>query len=536
MSEAPLDLLPLELSSAPLAFPCASPVRELADFGAKKKRRRRRASDDDDVAILGWEDAFASETPLVLRAAADVANWPALERWTPSYLADHIPAPRVHVSAHATVQMMSAVQPLASALPELRWHRPWAERNVSGAEFWSGAAPSAENRSFHYFFSPVGDLPAALRRDVDTSRLSTPFQPVVEANLWAGSAGVASPLHFDAAHNVYAQLRGRKRFVLFPADVSDDLYVFPRLHPSTRQSRLDLRALPPAGFGRFHRRRAACTEGGGVGGGGALHAREVVLTPGDVLYIPPYVWHRVATLADDAPAVSVSVLTQSTAIVAYPLLKAHPLPFPPDWSRAQRLAALGEYVLALAALPPPLAGATTADAADASFACAVGGRCACAVDAHEAALADGGCTESRRCAAAAAAAGGRRGAAAAAALGAAAVRTLLASRFDGVGDEAPPLVSGLSAALATARDALAAELRWQPPPPLPPAAAARLRAHARALRAKVEQLPLRGAPLSAAVWAQEAASLIEDVVSATLSAREAEAFLRWVVGDPPFWV
>ena len=247
MSEAPLDLLPLELSSAPLAFPCSSPVRELAGFGAKKKRRRR-ASDDDDVAILGWEDAFASETPLVLRAAADVANWPALERWTPSYLADHIPAPRVHVSAHATVQMMSAVQPLASALPELRWHRPWAERNVSGVEFWGGAAPSAENGSFHYFFSPVGDLPAALRRDVDTSRLSTPFQPVVEANLWAGSAGVASPLHFDAAHNVYAQLRGRKRFVLFPADVSDDLYVFPRLHPSTRQSRLDLRALPPAGF------------------------------------------------------------------------------------------------------------------------------------------------------------------------------------------------------------------------------------------------------------------------------------------------
>ena len=56
------------------------------------------------------------------------------------------------------------------------------------------------------------------------------------------------------------------------------------------------------------------------------------------------------------------------------------------------------------------------------------------------------------------------------------------------------------------------------------------------LCAKVEQLPLRGAPLSAAGWAPEAASLIEDVVSATLSAREAEAFLRWLVGDPPFWV
>ena len=108
------------------------------------------------------------------------------------------------------------------------------------------------------------------------------------------------------------------------------------------------------------------------------------------------------------------------------------------------------------------------------------------------------------------------------------------ARADGVGDEAPPLVSGLSAAPATARDALAAELRGsrrrrcRPPPPRAP------RARARAL--PVEQLPLRGAPLSAAVWAQEAASLIEDVVSATLSAREAEAFLRWLVGDPPFWV
>ena len=138
MTEAPLDLLPLELSLAPLAFPCASPVRELADFGAKKKRRRRRASDDDDVAILGWEDAFASETPLVLRAAADVASWPALERWTPSYLADHIPAPRVHVSAHATVQMMSSGSADASGCTALIICTvACAETWTRGAGIWS---------------------------------------------------------------------------------------------------------------------------------------------------------------------------------------------------------------------------------------------------------------------------------------------------------------------------------------------------------------------------------------------------------------
>ena len=232
---------------------------------------------------------------------------------------------------------------------------------MSGVEFWGGAAPSAENGSFHYFFSPVGDLPAALRRDVDTSRLSTPFQPVVEANLWAGSAGVASPLHFDAAHNVYAQLRGRKRFVLFPADVSDDLYVFPRLHPSTRQSRLDLRALPPAGFGRFHRRRAARTEDGGVRGGGALHAR------GGADARRRAVHPAVRALRRDARRRRAGGLRLGAHAVDGDrrVPAARRTHAPPDWSRAQR-AALGEYVLARRAAAAA-AGATTADAADASL-------------------------------------------------------------------------------------------------------------------------------------------------------------------------
>ena len=70
--------------------------------------------------------------------------------------------------------------------------------------------------------------------------------------------GVSSPLHYDAAHNVYCQLIGAKRFVLIPPEEAPNLYSYPRLHPSTRQSQLEAREPPLAfgddRFGRFFRR------------------------------------------------------------------------------------------------------------------------------------------------------------------------------------------------------------------------------------------------------------------------------------------
>ena len=140
-----------------------------------------------------------------------------------------------------------------------------------------------------YYFSPLHALPAEMRRDLGSlAALSTPFRPVVESNLWAGEPGISSPLHYDAAHNVFAQLRGTKRFLLFPPNASAALHVYPRVHPSTRQSQLDLRRLPPPpSFPRFHAARAAR----------ALGAQEVVLGPGDGLFIPAGCWHHVRSLS-----------------------------------------------------------------------------------------------------------------------------------------------------------------------------------------------------------------------------------------------
>lgn len=120
-----------------------------------------------------------------------------------------------------------------------------------------------------------------------------------------------------AAHNVYAQLVGSKRFVLIAPDESTNLYVYPRLHPSTRQSQVDLRAVPADCFHRFHTRLRSWEHRAKVANATQSRAEtsrerrlrhamehatrcfpacEVILTPGDVLFIPPYWWHRVSTI------------------------------------------------------------------------------------------------------------------------------------------------------------------------------------------------------------------------------------------------
>ena len=62
------------------------------------------------------------------------------------------------------MQMMSMVQPLASELAELAWHRPWRERNISSNHLFrsgalydaSGGADGGDNHAQGGISQPVG--------------------------------------------------------------------------------------------------------------------------------------------------------------------------------------------------------------------------------------------------------------------------------------------------------------------------------------------------------------------------------------------
>lgn len=215
-----MDLLPNDETSMGTVFPHASAVPPFVPLSSGG-RRRRRAAGATQPRPTEWADCFAANAPILVRAAPEVAAWPALA-WTREYLETHMPEVRAHVSLHRTVQMMSIVQPLGR-LRGLEWQRQWTERNISVGALMQGGG-GADRSEWPYYFAPVSTLPSPLRNDLrGAAALSTPFVPIVETNLWVGAPGVSSPLHYDVAHNVFAQLRGHKRFLLFPPELTDSL-------------------------------------------------------------------------------------------------------------------------------------------------------------------------------------------------------------------------------------------------------------------------------------------------------------------------
>lgn len=99
--------------------------------------------------------------------------------------------------------------------------------------------------------------------------------------LLVGECGNVTPAHYDEQQNLFAQLCGSKRVVLFSPDDFCALYPFPVHHPNDRQSMVDFDRPDERRFPRF----------------GAAAPLEATLQPGEVLYIPQYWWHHVENLS-----------------------------------------------------------------------------------------------------------------------------------------------------------------------------------------------------------------------------------------------
>lgn len=99
-------------------------------------------------------------------------------------------------------------------------------------------------------------------------------------------------------HNMYTQIAGRKRFILFPPEAADYLYIFPSIHPSSRQSQINFNSNNSSDL---------------FPGFSSLKAKEVILKPGDVLYIPPFHFHYVAVVGNEV-SISISTHTESQVV------------------------------------------------------------------------------------------------------------------------------------------------------------------------------------------------------------------------------
>jgi len=108
--------------------------------------------------------------------------------------------------------------------------------------------------------------------------------PWFRARFWLSAANTSSPLHRDPPDNLFAQIFGRKRFVLFDPDDSSNLYPHPFFSGLPDFSRVDIDRPDHASFPRFARARPILCEVG----------------EGEVLYLPRYWWHQVTSLSRSA--------------------------------------------------------------------------------------------------------------------------------------------------------------------------------------------------------------------------------------------
>lgn len=116
-------------------------------------------------------------------------------------------------------------------------------------------------------------------------------QPISPFNIWIGPGGHNECLHYDPMDGTLVQLYGSKKIVLFPPTQTQNLYPFPIATHLWRG--LKLRAwfsqLYPEqpDFESFPKFQQALAE-----------KQEVILQPGEALFIPTGWWHEITALDD----------------------------------------------------------------------------------------------------------------------------------------------------------------------------------------------------------------------------------------------
>ncbi len=98
-----------------------------------------------------------------------------------------------------------------------------------------------------------------------------------------GMRSVTAEAHFDGSRNFAVQLGGMRRWILVHPRECENLYLLPANHPSGRHTEIDLSGPIESNLEKFPRFAK-------------LLANEVIMQPGDALFIPTHWFHHIISL------------------------------------------------------------------------------------------------------------------------------------------------------------------------------------------------------------------------------------------------
>jgi len=230
----------------------------------KKNGQPIRRLDAARVDFL--RDVIAAGEPLIIGRSE--RGWRKLPRWTPELLAERLGRRSVEVA-------VSPNELFDYAANHARYE---LTRMAFDALVQQLLRPSRRKPHLYLMQQPLEpyfpELDQELRMPSFLAKLG------VSRQLWLGARGNRTPLHYDTGHNLFSQIHGRKRFMLFDPTESAHLYPYPRESRHRHVSRIDPERPDLRSFPSFSRARA----------------RELVLEPGEHLFLPAGFWHHVRSL------------------------------------------------------------------------------------------------------------------------------------------------------------------------------------------------------------------------------------------------
>lgn len=200
-------------------------------------------------------EAIAARNAVVVTDLA--ADWPAMERWTPQQLSARF--------GDRTVRVYDASfgEPGRDYMSSID--------SMSFSAFLNET--QSQGRDLRMFLYNLSSQIPELLEDVVIPDVGLRFSPRFVFSFF-GCRGSTTPLHYDIDMGdvLHTVIRGRRRVRLFPPEASPALY----RHPFTVRSYVDLDASDPE-------RHPALA---------AARGYEVVLEPGQTLYMPSGWWHE----------------------------------------------------------------------------------------------------------------------------------------------------------------------------------------------------------------------------------------------------
>lgn len=254
--------------------PAPAPTQTTEDMLARKRRdwlmdvqERQRALSPYASGLLTAENLsgedflhnfYAPGRPVLIKGA--IADWPALERWTPDYLAESVGDAEIEYQGGR-----SGAQDYELKKDRHRKRAPFRQFIALARKGGNDAYLTASNSA--------ANGPALRPLEADLAPIDA-YLTRAPGMLWIGGAGAFTPLHFDLTNNLLVQVTGTKRVTIIPPSQTHRLahrsHVFSDVRDVTDEARLKLH--PQARD---------------------VLRYDVLLSPGDLLFVPIGWWHQV---------------------------------------------------------------------------------------------------------------------------------------------------------------------------------------------------------------------------------------------------